>query len=116
MAAVPMIANFRPGRFLATAAMVFLLPALAAAQGTGDARRGISLARNWCTGCHVVEPGGRGPDVAPPFAVIANDPKRTEGALRAWLTRPHPPMPNMNLSRAEIDDIIAYLQSLKTAK
>lgn len=98
----------------ALAALALLLPAVAAAQDAGDARHGIMLARNWCAGCHVVEPGGRGADTAPPFMTIANDPKRPPSALRAWLLQPHPPMPNMNLSRAEIDDIVAYLQSLKT--
>ena len=58
----------------------------------------------------------RGADTAPPFAAIANDPKRSPDALRAWLARPHPPMPNMNLTRTEISDIVAYLLSLKTVR
>jgi hypothetical protein len=33
---------------------------------------------------------------------------------RAFLLAPHPPMPDLNLSRADIDDISAYLDSLKT--
>jgi mono/diheme cytochrome c family protein len=98
------------------AALALLLPAAVAAQDGGDAQKGAMLARTWCTGCHVVEPGGRGGDAAPPFMTIANDPKRSDAALRAWLTRPHPPMPNMNLTRAEIDDVVAYLRSLKTAR
>jgi mono/diheme cytochrome c family protein len=32
--------------------------------------------------------------------------------VRAWLADPHPPMPNFNLSRQQIDDIVAYLDSL----
>jgi mono/diheme cytochrome c family protein len=105
-------ARGRAARVLA--ALAVLLPAAAAAEGPGEPRRGIALARNWCTGCHVVEPGGRGADAAPSFMAIASDTKRSPGALRAWLTQPHPPMPNMNLSRAEIDDVVAYLQSLKS--
>jgi cytochrome c len=98
------------------AVLAFLAPAGAVAQDMGDPAKGVMLARTWCTGCHVVEPGGRGSDAAPSFMTIANDPKRPPAALRAWLTHPHPPMPNMNLSRAEIDDIVAYLRSLKTAR
>lgn len=116
MAALPIVTI--PGRRLscALAALALLVPVTAAAQGAGDARNGVMLARNWCTGCHLVEPGGRGGDAVPSFMAIANDPKRSPSALRAWLTRPHPPMPNMNLSRAEIEDIVAYLESLKTPK
>ena len=33
-------------------------------------------------------------------------------ALAAFLADPHPKMPDMHLSRSEIDDIVAYIQSL----
>jgi mono/diheme cytochrome c family protein len=32
--------------------------------------------------------------------------------VKAWLQAPHPPMPNFNLSRQEIDDVAAYLAAL----
>jgi mono/diheme cytochrome c family protein len=38
--------------------------------------------------------------------------QRTADEIRGWLADPHPPMPNLNLSRQEIDDILAYLESL----
>ena len=44
---------------------------------------------------------------------IAKKADRSPETLRAWLTLPHPPMPNPSLTRSEIDDIIAYLNSLK---
>ncbi|HUK57644.1 MAG TPA: c-type cytochrome [Stellaceae bacterium] len=77
-----------------------------------DADAGKRLADQWCTSCHVVGGGGHGTDAAPPLPTIAKsiqDPAR----LRAWLVAPHPPMPNLNLSRAEIDNITAYLESLR---
>ena len=111
-----MVARRRLNVMSALAALALLAPPTVAAQDTGDAAQGVMLARTWCASCHVVEPGGRGADTAPPFVAIANDPKRPPAALRAWLTRPHPPMPNMNLTRAEIDDLVAYLRSLKTAR
>jgi len=36
----------------------------------------------------------------------------SRGALEAWLSTPHPTMPDMNLTRAEIDALIAYLRAV----
>jgi cytochrome c2 len=88
-------------------------PSIALAQASGDPGKGLRLARQWCTGCHVVEPAGRGGDIGPSFLDIANRPDRTPATMRAWLTNPHPPMPNLSLSRDEINDIIVYLDSLQ---
>jgi mono/diheme cytochrome c family protein len=60
-----------------------------------------------------VAPSTGGSDAAPPFESIANNPLVTEEGLRAWLADPHPPMPKFDLTRTEIDDIIAYIKSLK---
>ena len=79
----------------------------------GDASSGLALAQTWCTGCHIVGPTVAGGDSAPPFGTIANRSNLSPGALRAWLTEPHPPMPNLSLSRQQIDDITAYLDSLR---
>lgn len=78
-----------------------------------DPAEGLRLALQWCTSCHIVAPGAGGSDAAPPFEVIANDPNVTEGGLRAWLADPHPPMPKFDLTRVEIDAVIAYIESLK---
>jgi mono/diheme cytochrome c family protein len=83
-------------------------PALAA----GSASDGHALAQAWCSSCHMVDPSGQGPDTAPPFATIAARNPGDNGWLRAWLASPHPPMPNLGLSRQQIDDIVAYLNSL----
>jgi cytochrome c len=83
------------------------------AVAAGDAASGLALAQTWCTGCHIVEPAAAGGDSAPPFAAIANRSNLAPGALRAWLTDPHPPMPNLELSRQQIDDIASYLDSLR---
>jgi cytochrome c2 len=95
------------------AAFAALISSSAFAQASGNPENGLRLARQWCTGCHVVEPAGRGGDSGPPFHEVANWPDRTEATMRAWLTTPHPPMPNLSLSRGEINDIIAYLDSLQ---
>jgi cytochrome c len=78
-----------------------------------DAEAGHQLAKKWCVSCHIVTPGTTGSDAARPFPAIANDPNFTKHGIRAWLADPHPPMPNLNLSRAEVDAIVAYLESLR---
>ena len=53
-------------------------------------------------------------DAAPAFAEIANKPDATPEGWRTWLQDPHPPMPNLSLSNYEIDDLIAYISTLKS--
>ena len=102
---------------LAVAAAAALLPPLSAALAAGDPETGHMLARQWCGGCHVVDPGATGgSDLAPPFTVIAADPHRTPGWLYAAVTAmPHPVMPNLDLTRQEAADIDAYLDRLAGA-
>ncbi len=97
---------------LAPAGLLFGTLALTNA-AFADPDEGLRLARQWCTSCHIVAPSTGGSDAAPPFETIANDPMVTEGGLRAWLANPRPPMANFDLTRTEIDAIIAYINSLK---
>jgi len=85
---------------------------LTAAFAAGNATEGRRIAAQWCSSCHVIAPGVRGSDVAPPFVALANNPAKTESYLKAWITNPHPPMPNFNLSRRTVEDITAYIRSL----
>ena len=78
----------------------------------GDAQSGHVLAQQWCTGCHIVDASNQGRDTAPPFATIAQRHAGDRGRVRACLNSSHPTMPNFNLSRQQIDDVIAYLDSL----
>ena len=50
-------------------------------------------------------------DLAPTFADIARR-KTEKKPLAAFLAEPHGKMPDMSLTRAEIDDIVAYIRSL----
>ncbi|MBK4720346.1 c-type cytochrome [Azospirillum sp. YIM DDC1] len=83
-----------------------------------DAEAGRSIADRWCAACHVISDGNadspavRGTDAVPTLASIARDPNRGPNWLRQWLVAPHPPMPDLNLSRSETDDVIAYLQRM----
>jgi len=91
-----------------------LLLASVVAAAAADPERGLQLSRGWCASCHLVEAAGAASDAAPPFIAISNDPAITPERLRAWLAKPHPPMPDLPLTRAEEDDILAYIMSLKS--
>ena len=83
-------------------------------QATGaDIRQGKIIAEQWCAACHFIDGRTEATDAAPPFAQMANDPVYTEDRLRNWLADPHPPMPKLNLNRYTINDLIAYIRSLK---
>jgi len=99
---------------LARLGLALIFAAACAAQAAaGDPDAGKRLTQQWCTGCHVVgSSGNTGTDAAPPLPVIAQQKGKDPQWIKAWLTQPHPPMPNLNLSRQEIDDITAYLTSL----
>jgi mono/diheme cytochrome c family protein len=90
---------------------VALLASLAPAKAA-DSARGADIAQRWCANCHV-SGAGVAADAGPPFAQIAADPAYTDARLRGWLANPHPPMPQLSLSRAEIEDLIAHIRSLK---
>ena len=82
----------------------------------GDPVLGRELARKACAECHAVEAGERDgilPD-PPAFQNLADDPAMTPLALRVFLSTPHTDMPNLILSQAEIDDLIAWIHSLET--
>lgn len=82
-------------------------------QGDDPVLRGEALAQAWCMTCHRVGPlggsGGRDLD----FVAIANMHATTELSLHAFLQSSHRNMPNIILERKDLDDIVAYILSLK---
>jgi mono/diheme cytochrome c family protein len=89
------------------AALSFPLTAAAA-----DAKHGATIAQRWCATCHIVTSDQKtGSADVPPFADIARR-KTNAKALAAFLADPHPKMPDMHLTRTEIEDIVAYIRSL----
>lgn len=82
-------------------------------QSAGNPVAGESLALSVCTNCHLVQEGQRQPpmDSVPSFAAVANNPAMSETRLRGFLSRPHFPMPSIELSNRQIDDLVAYIQS-----
>jgi mono/diheme cytochrome c family protein len=96
---------------IAALAVAAVLPRTAAV--AADAEAGARLVQRWCVSCHATERSRAAADVAPSLATIAQTRGGSPGWLRAWLAAPHPPMPNLTLSNREIDDVIAYLQTLR---
>lgn len=86
-----------------------------AQMGLGDAKRGQELSQRVCSGCHSVLPGSAGTVNAdvPTFAAIASRPDTTAERLAGRIIVPHPPMPSVQLTVAEMRDIIAYILSLR---
>jgi len=96
-----------------------LLPSWAMAVELGNAEVGHAFAAKVCADCHDVEPGGEAfspnPD-APSFQEVADTPGMSPRALAVWLQSSHPTMPDLILSTDEIDNVIAYITSLRTPR
>jgi mono/diheme cytochrome c family protein len=92
---------------------IAFIPSFAAAQ---DVQQGREIALRWCSSCHVVE---RAATVAPAnglttFPAIADKPDLSVDRLRAAMNPQHSRMPDFALSRRQQDDLIAYIQSLRS--
>ena len=85
---------------------------------SADAERGGEIAERWCASCHIVDNKGTGTaaDRAPPFPGLSADLTKTPSYLRGFLTVPHYPMPDLQLSNQDIDDLVAYIDSLQKTK
>ena len=91
-----------------------MLPALLAASAAcgADAGGGRRVAEARCVPCHVVAPNQRR-DItqAPPFETIARKYASSPDTLAFAMRDPHPRM-NVTLTRREMDDIAAYINTL----
>jgi mono/diheme cytochrome c family protein len=83
-----------------------------AAATVGNANAGRDLVTRSCTTCHAANETTTTADGAPPLSYIVRDNKERPEWMRGWLMDPHDPMPNIMLSRQQIANIIAYLNSL----
>ena len=95
--------------------LVSLVLAAATAHPTrADATKGSQLAQVWCANCHVIDskPNGAVAQGPPSFPTISRS-GMTADQLRAFLSHPHGAMPDLALSRAEIDDLIGYIETLR---
>ena len=90
-----------------------VLAAATAHPARADATRGSQLAQQWCASCHVTggSPAGSLQQGPPSFYTIAGT--RTAGQLRAFLSHPHGAMPDLSLTRPEIEDLVSYIEILR---
>jgi len=98
--------------------ILFMAPAMltAGAAYAQDIPAGKTIGKVWCSNCHSVDPQEKTTvrDGVPTFLSIAQMQSTTEMSLAAFLTTPHGEMPNLTLSRKEIQDVSAYILSLRT--
>lgn len=96
------------------ATLVLLLAWALPIAAHADTAAGERLARQWCANCHVIDKTGPAttlPQGPPAFRIIAGHLDPAE--IRTFLTHPHGAMPDLALTRAEIEDLIAYIESLR---
>lgn len=100
--------------FAAICSVLYAAPLL----GAGDADAAKSIVVQHCVKCHAVpgyNPTG-GPESieALPLETIAKNPAvYTPQRLREFLRRPHYPMQGMVLSGSDIENLIAFIDSLR---
>ena len=88
----------------------------AQAQVHPDAKTGKTIVEKLCVGCHIVGPEAASASVpadVPSFAHIASMPGQTAQSIAGAIVVPHPPMPQIQLTREEIGDVAAYILTLK---
>lgn len=109
---------------IAAVACVMLAAPAGADERRGRVAEGAALARDACSACHQVSPRQKKPPPviedkhesgipAPSFMKIARDRRKTADYLHAVISRPHYPMKEQVFDEDDLDDIIAYILSLR---
>ncbi len=88
---------------------------IAEACAEGSVREGAQLIQKLCATCHVTADTSSAsvPTGPPTLRGIANRFDQSAERITGVLIQPHAPMPEVQLTRLEIEHIIAYLQSLR---
>jgi mono/diheme cytochrome c family protein len=96
-------------------ALLAVSPAYSAPAVAGDSDAGHTLVKKWCANCHIVDSAQKqgSSTGAPTFDAIAQMKSTTEMGLHVFLQTPHDRMPDLHLTRNEIDDVSAYILSLR---
>ena len=98
-------------RALGSAPLLLASLGLAFGQQVGSPEAGRRLAEARCFQCH--GPATAAGRRAPTFSAVAATPTTTARSLGVFLRSSHASMPNLILSPAERDDVIAYILSLR---
>lgn len=111
---MPMFSKFRIFTLVGALAITGAVASMAWAQSRGVSEHGKVIARTWCANCHLVSSNQtRANADVPSFSSIAQRLPADAEVLAAFIANPHPPMPNLSLSRQDIQDLLAYIATLK---
>jgi len=79
-----------------------------------DPEHGKQLAEKLCSNCHLVDSTQEHIDAdVPSFHEIANMKGQTAGAIMGKIIIPKHPMPVIPLTKSELQDLAAYIMTLK---
>lgn len=79
-----------------------------------DPVHGQELAQRLCSNCHLVSTEQEQVNVdVPSFREIANMEGQTEGSIMAKIVIPKHPMPVIPITKPELNDLAAYIMSLR---
>lgn len=99
---------------LALAGTVLCALFAGSAAASGGAAAGRVLAEGWCAGCHIVAAEQTSSlKGAPSFPEIAARAEGDYAVLEGVIADPHPRMLDLHLTRAQIRDLLAYIDSLR---
>jgi mono/diheme cytochrome c family protein len=104
-------------RVVLTALALALAPTVSLAgpvTSAPDPEYGETLAQRLCSNCHLVNNAQEQVNVdVPSFHEIANRQGQTEGSIMAKIVIPKHPMPVIPITKSELNDLAAYIMSLK---
>ena len=101
---------------LALLCSTLMLSPLAALGQEGRVQRGMVFAQTTCAQCHAIDRVGDSPLAeAPPFRTLHTryPIEDLAEAFAEGITTGHPSMPQFQLDPAQINDLLAYLQSVQ---
>jgi mono/diheme cytochrome c family protein len=109
------------------AAVVIVVAAAGSALAAGNIAQGRAKAIQYCSACHRVTSSQVQPPavydrdagqhiVAPTFAAIGQKYANNEAGIRAFVHLPQYPMPEQELSPTDLEDLSAYIASLRSPK
>jgi cytochrome c len=87
--------------------------AAAAADDLSRSQAGHVYAETYCSKCHGIGAGPSPLSQAPRFKDVAEQPGVTAMSLQAFLRSSHPTMPNIIIEPEDMQNVIAYILSLK---
>jgi mono/diheme cytochrome c family protein len=80
---------------------------------SGDVAAGRKLAQAECSTCHDENRSVLTRQHGPSLRAVAAMPSTTSMSLHVFLLTPHANMPNYHFTQQEIDDVVAYILSLR---